>query len=131
MMAHPEPMGPGDVNPPDPVLTKRGDWLRLLDSKPHELSDSREIIGDSRTDNATRVDVSTREQVPIGPSDLQSATAPPTPSGSVEDALAGALTKAAAAGQWELVAQLARELEARRLGAADVTTVGGARRSDG
>lgn len=34
---------------------------------------------------------------------------------SVEDALAVALAAAATAGQWSVVAQLARELEARRL----------------
>ena len=33
----------------------------------------------------------------------------------VEEALAGALTAASAAGQWDVVAQLAKELEARRL----------------
>lgn len=34
---------------------------------------------------------------------------------TVEDALAGALAEASAAGRWDVVAQLARELEARRL----------------
>ncbi len=32
MMAHPEPLAMGGANHPDPVLTKGGDWLRLLDS---------------------------------------------------------------------------------------------------
>ena len=36
---------------------------------------------------------------------------------SVEDALAVALAAASAAGRWDVVAQLARELEARRLAA--------------
>jgi hypothetical protein len=40
--------------------------------------------------------------------------------GGVEDALAGAIAQAAAAGRWDIVAQLARELEARRLGVAGV-----------
>ena len=35
--------------------------------------------------------------------------------GAVEAALAKALDAAAAAGRWDIVAQLARELEARRL----------------
>jgi hypothetical protein len=39
---------------------------------------------------------------------------------SVEDALALALARASVAGEWSVVAQLARELEARRLAAADV-----------
>jgi hypothetical protein len=34
---------------------------------------------------------------------------------SVEDVLAGSLAKASAAGRWDVVAQLARELEVRRL----------------
>jgi hypothetical protein len=36
----------------------------------------------------------------------------------VDDALAGALARASAAGRWDIVEQLARELEARRLRAA-------------
>jgi hypothetical protein len=38
----------------------------------------------------------------------------------VTQALAAALAGATAAGEWALVAQLARELEARRVGAAGV-----------
>jgi hypothetical protein len=43
--------------------------------------------------------------------------------GSVEEALAFALARASAAGQWAVVAQLARELEARRLAAASVVSL--------
>ena len=39
---------------------------------------------------------------------------------TVEEALAAALARASAAGRWDIVAQLARELEARRLRAAGV-----------
>ena len=39
----------------------------------------------------------------------------PSPAGSVEDALTRAIEGAVAAGRWDVVAQLARELEARRL----------------
>jgi hypothetical protein len=39
---------------------------------------------------------------------------------TLEDRLAGALERAAAVGQWDVVAQLARELEARRLAGAGV-----------
>lgn len=47
---------------------------------------------------------------------------PPRPEG-IEEALAGALVEATKAGRWEVVAQLARELEARRLGAAGVPSL--------
>jgi integrase len=65
---------------------------------------------DSRSDDAPRVDVSARNQVDVGPS-----------KSAVEDALAGAIADAARAGRWDVVAQLARELEARRLAEAGVT----------
>jgi hypothetical protein len=50
---------------------------------------------------------------------MHSATGPLT----VEDALAVALARASAAHEWGVVAQLARELEARRLGAAGVRSL--------
>jgi hypothetical protein len=50
--------------------------------------------------------------VAFGPPDLEAP--------SVDNALAVALARAAAAGRWDIVAQLARELEARRLRAAGV-----------
>jgi DNA invertase Pin-like site-specific DNA recombinase len=81
-------------------------WLRLLDSNRPEVLDSRGITDDLRTDDPTRVDANAREVVAFGPTDLEART--------VEDALAGALARAAAAGRWDIVAQLARELEARR-----------------
>jgi len=46
---------------------------------------------------------------------------------AIECALADALTKATAAGKWDIVAQLARELEARRLAAVDVPRLDDAR----
>jgi hypothetical protein len=39
------------------------------------------------------------------------------PNPAIEDALAFVIARASAAGQWGVVAQLARELEARRLAA--------------
>jgi hypothetical protein len=62
---------------------------------------------DSGAETATRVDVSAREQVASGPSEMGAADL-------VEGALAGALAQAAAAGRWEVVETLARELGARR-----------------
>jgi hypothetical protein len=59
---------------------------------------------DSRTEDPSRVDVSARPLVAIGPT-----------KSDVETLLAEGLGKAAAAGRWDVVAQLARELEARRL----------------
>lgn len=47
----------------------------------------------------------------------------------VEAALAGAIGKATAAGEWTIVAQLARELEARRIARAASNVVAFARRS--
>ena len=41
----------------------------------------------------------------------------------MEDALAEALMGAAAAGRWDIVAQLGRELEARRLAAASTPSL--------
>jgi hypothetical protein len=58
-----------------------------------------------------RVDVSAREQVAIGPQEVRA-----TEEGTqiIEIALALALMRASAANEWGVVAQLARELEARR-----------------
>jgi hypothetical protein len=69
---------------------------------------SRIFAVDSRTEDGTRVDVSARELVAIGPT--TNGVADP-----VECALATALARAAEAGRWDVVAELARELEARRL----------------
>ena len=63
---------------------------------------------DSRAEDPTRVDVSAREQVASGPSETGAADI-------VESALATALERAAAAGQWTVVETLARELAARRV----------------
>jgi hypothetical protein len=46
----------------------------------------------------------------------------------VATALADALAKASAAGQWNVVAQLARELEARRLSRGEVIDLQASRR---
>ena len=50
---------------------------------------------------------------------MHSAAGPLT----IEDALAVALVRASAAHEWAVVAQLARELEARRLSAAGVRSL--------
>ena len=64
----------------------------------------------TRAEDPPRVDVSARSEVPFSrPAET-----------TLEDALAGALAQASAAGRWDIVAQLARELEARRLAAAGV-----------
>jgi hypothetical protein len=64
----------------------------------------------------TRVDVSMREVVAFGPTKAGDF-------GSVEDALATAVAQASVVGRWDIVAQLARELEARRLSAAGVRSL--------
>jgi hypothetical protein len=43
--------------------------------------------------------------------------------GTVEDALARAIAQASVVGRWDIVAQLAPELEARRLSAAGVRSL--------
>jgi hypothetical protein len=68
---------------------------------------------DSRHDDLTRVDVSPRELVGVGPNEI-------AVSGAVEDLLTVAIERASAAKRWDIVAQLARELEARRLSAAGI-----------
>jgi hypothetical protein len=86
------------------------------DSKSAESAEFTAIRVDSRKDDPTRVDVSAREPDVIGPNEIHSSAGPLT----VEDALAVALARASTAHEWAVVAQLARELEARRLSAAGV-----------
>ena len=79
------------------------------------------IRGVSRADDAAPTNVSAREAPSIGPNGaLFSET--------VEEGLAKALVLAAQAGQWAVVAQLARELESRRLAAARIPSLATARR---
>jgi hypothetical protein len=75
--------------------------------------ENKAIHDDSGHLGATRSDVSARELVASGPNES-------TLRGSVEDMLAAALARAAEAGRWDIVAQLSRELEARRLAVAGV-----------
>ena len=76
--------------------------------------ESRQVVeittnnGDSSIADPSRVDVSTWTLAASGPT-------PERTYRTVEEALADALGKAAAAGEWDVVARLARELEARRL----------------
>jgi hypothetical protein len=69
---------------------------------------------DSRKLDPTRVDVNAREPVAFGPKES-----------TVEGALARAIEGAVSAGRWDVVAQLAKELEARRLEAQAVIAIGG------
>jgi hypothetical protein len=75
---------------------------------------------ESRTAGSSRDDLTPRTEVASGPTDLQSTRTGEGGSGPVEGALAEALTAASAAGRWDVVAQLARELEARRLVSSNV-----------
>ncbi len=74
--------------------------------EPSQAVEIAAIRVDSRADDLTRVDVSAREPVAVGPSKMHSTVGP------LEDALAVALARASAAHEWAVVAQLARELEA-------------------
>jgi hypothetical protein len=99
--------------------------LDRLEAPGIETRDSMQFAGfhvDSRTKDLARVDVSARSGVASGPSE------PVAPSG-VEDVLARAIAQASAAGRWDVVMQLARELEARRL-SADGAFWGGSRKRD-
>jgi hypothetical protein len=111
------------ANPAAAQSWRRGIYSRKLAERAgFESAESVELTAicvDSRTDDPTRVDVSTREPVLIGPTEMQSSAGPLT----VEDALAVALARASAACEWAVVAQLARELEARRLSAAGVRSL--------
>jgi hypothetical protein len=79
------------------------------DSKTAGPYNSRPTHVDSRQLDPARVDVSARELVAFGPK-----------KSTVEDALARAIEGAVSAGRWDLVVQLAKELEARRLAASGV-----------
>jgi hypothetical protein len=72
-------------------------------------------------------DAGVSENVHVGP--------PQTPqmghADPIEVALADAIRRAAQAGEWAAVQQLARELEARRLARADVVDLNTARRRQG
>ena len=78
--------------------------------EPSESAEFTAIRVDSRKDNATRVDVSARDVVAFGATKTGDIR-------TVEDALARAIAQASVVGRWDIVAQLARELEARRLSA--------------
>ena len=102
-----------------------GPWWRRRESKPvevgHELSRSRVNRPDSGEPAAPLRDETARPK-PEPVADLD----------AVETALADALAKATASERWDVVGQLARELEARRLARADnVITLASARRRDG
>jgi hypothetical protein len=73
---------------------------------------------DSRREELPRIDVSAQAPVDVGPTGESTPEANVSDrsaeSPRVEDLLALALERASAAGEWAVVAQLARELEARR-----------------
>ena len=73
---------------------------------------------DSREEELTRTDASAQLPVDIGPTGESTPEANVSDrsakSPRVEELLAVALERASAAGEWAVVAQLARELEARR-----------------
>jgi hypothetical protein len=61
----------------------------------------------SRSGNGARADVSARPRVDAGPREQRAGQ-------GTEQALGKALAEASAAGRWDVVVQLARELELRR-----------------
>ena len=99
------------------------DPLKRLRFESAEVVEFTMIPVSSRTEGPSRVDVSAREPVPFGPSEKRPDEGRSVAVGSVEDSLAAALVAASTAGRWDVVAQLARELEARRLAATGVATI--------
>jgi hypothetical protein len=95
---------------------KTGKTAERAGFEPSESAEFTAIRVDSRTNDPPRSDVSARELVAFGPSERQRTRS----ALSVDDALAVALARASAAQEWPVVAQLARELEARRLSPAGV-----------
>jgi hypothetical protein len=85
---------------------------------------------DSSAGEPPPVDLSARSVVDVGPSEMRDASTRPGTPNAVEDALARALSLAAQAQRWDVVSQLARELEARRLVSAGVADLA-ARRKGG
>ncbi|MGH7297373.1 MAG: hypothetical protein ACRELB_20725, partial [Polyangiaceae bacterium] len=77
---------------------------------------------DSRKIDVPRDDLSALMAVDVGPNgdgpDRENVTHHSVEPSGVEELLAVALERASSAGEWTVVAQLARELEARRLAAA-------------
>ncbi len=84
--------------------------------EPAESAEFPAIRVDSCTNDPPRGDVSARDVVASGPIKTGDI-------GTVEGALAKAIAQASAVGRWDIVAQLARELEARRLSAAGVRSL--------
>jgi hypothetical protein len=77
-----------------------------------------EDLGDDEASESSRYPVDANAIGPtIGPIDAPSMTAAAVAE-DVETALARAVDRASAAGRWDVVAQLAEELRARRLAAA-------------
>lgn len=121
---------------PDDVLSNRADCVMAARNSAEPLrpqgdsnnarplglprENPRENKGESRVDPSEPT-----ERIATKPS-VETLPAP-----TVEDALAQAIAGATAAGQWAVVAQLARELEARRLDAAGVQSIAPKARANG
>jgi hypothetical protein len=78
---------------------------------------------ENKLDKACEGDVHSVIKTASGAPSLMVETDVKTVPPSVEDSLVGAVGEAARAGRWDVVAQLARELEARRLASAGVPTL--------
>lgn len=116
-------------------------WIQVSVSASEGARGPRQERETIRTDE--RADDGSRRQVPFQPASVpfravdraeqSSASADSSAStDALENALAVALERASAAGRWDVVAQLARELEARRLaGSPSVVVLEGARAKRG
>lgn len=94
---------------------------------------SKDFKAERRSSDSERSENAPSESHEIAPVDHTSGQSMGLPNGpdAVEIALATALTAASAASQWETVAQLARELEARRKARLEVVDLGAERAKRG
>jgi len=104
-------------------------WCTRRDLNPHALRRRNLKANDARMDSVTsrddekRIDEQERAEEAVGATGGDAETVVDV----VEAALADALTRAAAAGQWTTVEVLSRELTARREATAAVIDLGAAR----
>jgi len=94
---------------------------------------SKDFKGGQRSGESARSENLASESNEIAPVDRLSGQSVGIPSGpdAVELALADALTKAATAGRWDVVARLAAELETRRKARLEVVDLGAERAKRG
>lgn len=95
------------------------EMARISAESTQDKHNSLELQADEACDGEVHSVIETPSGLPSLTVETDAKTVPAT----IEDALAGAVGEAARAGRWDVVAQLARELEARRVASAGVPTL--------